>query len=130
VLPAPLIIFATFVGFQAGGLAGAIAMTLGIFLPAFGFTLLLGDRLESLVDRPGLHRVLEGIAAGVVGIIAVTTLDLAVSLAERIPNLAGAAVIFLAALAVLYRWSSRAAIPAVIAGAALLGVAILASGSA
>src|SRR4029079_9551032 len=36
-IPAPLIIFATFVGFIAGGHGGAFAMTAGIFLPAFGF---------------------------------------------------------------------------------------------
>jgi chromate transporter len=121
VLPAPLIIFATFVGFLAGGPPGAVAMTLGIFLPAFAFPLLFGERLEAVVARPGLHRLLEGVAAGVVGIIAVTALDLATNLAGRVPNLAAAALILVVALVVLYRWSSRAAIPAVIAGGAALG---------
>jgi chromate transporter len=121
VLPAPLIIFGTFVGFLAGGLPGAVAMTLGIFLPAFGFSLVLGDRLEALVARPGLHRLLEGVAAGVVGIIAVTALELGIALAGRVPSLPAAALLLLAALLVLYRWSSRAAIPTVIAGAAVTG---------
>ena len=121
VLPAPLIIFATFVGFLAGGLPGAIVVTLGIFLPAFGFALVLGDRLEAIVARPGLHRLLEGVAAGVVGIIAVTALELALTLASRVPSLPAAALLFVAALVVLYRWSSRAAIPAVIVGSAILG---------
>jgi hypothetical protein len=35
VLPAPLIILSTFVGYVAGGLGGGVAMTLGTFLPAF-----------------------------------------------------------------------------------------------
>jgi chromate transporter len=35
ILPAPLIIFSTFVGYVAGGLGGALVMTVGIFLPAF-----------------------------------------------------------------------------------------------
>ncbi|HVE66658.1 MAG TPA: chromate efflux transporter, partial [Thermoanaerobaculia bacterium] len=39
ILPAPLIIFGTFVGYVAGGLSGALVMTLGIFLPAFAITL-------------------------------------------------------------------------------------------
>jgi chromate transporter len=121
ILPAPLIIFATFVGFLAGALPGAIAMTLGIFLPAFAFSLVLGDRLEAIVARPGLHRLLEGVAAGVVGIIAVTALDLAVVLASRVPSLPAAGLLLAIALVVLYRWSSRAAIPTVIAGAAVLG---------
>jgi len=126
VLPAPLIIFGTFVGFLAGGLAGAIAMTIGIFLPAFSFGLVLGDRLEALVARPALHRFLEGVAAGVVGIIAVTALELAASLGGRVPNLAGAAAILLASLVLLYRWSSRAAIPVAIAAGGLLGLVLLA----
>jgi chromate transporter len=124
VLPAPLIIFATFVGFLAAGLPGAVAMTLGIFLPAFAFSLVLGDRLEVLVQRPGLHRFLEGIAAGVVGIIAVTAFELAVALAGRVPNLAGAAAILVVSLVLLYRWSSRAAIPAAIVVGAALGLLV------
>src|SRR4029078_6736929 len=35
VIPAPLVIFATFVGYAGGGPVGALAMTVGIFLPAF-----------------------------------------------------------------------------------------------
>jgi chromate transporter len=38
VLPAPLIIFSTFVGYVAGRLGGALAMTLGIFLDCFPWT--------------------------------------------------------------------------------------------
>ncbi len=121
VLPAPLIIFGTFVGFLAGGLPGAVAITVGIFLPAFGFSLVLGDRLEAVVARPGLHRILEGVAAAVVGIIAVTALDLVVALAARVPSLPAAALLLAVALVVLYRWSSRAAVPAVMAGAAASG---------
>lgn len=45
ILLAPLIIFSTFVGYFGGGPLSAVAMTVGIFLPAFGFSLLLHDRL-------------------------------------------------------------------------------------
>jgi chromate transporter len=124
ILPSPLIMFAAFVGYLAAGLTGAVAMTVGIFVPAFAFALVFGDRLEALVDKPGLHHLLEGVAAGVVGIIAVTALDLAAAQAERVPSVAGAALIVVAALALLYRWSSRAAIPATIAGGALLGLVL------
>src|SRR5690606_5710339 len=67
VLPAPLVIFATFVGYVAGGLGGALAITAGMFLPAFAFSLILFERMEALVEHPALHRLLSGIAAAVVG---------------------------------------------------------------
>ena len=57
VLPAPLVIFATFVGFQGGlsegglglALAGAVVITLGMFLPCFLFTIAGHSLLEKLV---------------------------------------------------------------------------------
>jgi chromate transporter len=121
ILPAPLIIFSTFVGFIAGGVAGGIAMTVGIFLPAFAFGMLFGNRLERLVEEPRLHRFLEGVAAGVVGLIVMTTIDLAVSLAGRLPSPALGAALALLALVVLFRWRSRWAIPVVMAGCAAAG---------
>ena len=107
ILPAPLIIFSTFVGYLAGGPIGALAMTAGIFLPAFAFSLLFYDRLESVVENKRLHSFLEGVAAGVVGFIVATTLQLGMTLADRVPSLPFALLIFGAALAMLYLWSSR-----------------------
>src|SRR5688500_19525708 len=75
-LPAPLIIFATFVGYLGGGAAGAVVLTIGIFLPAFALTLLAHDPLERLVTRPRIREFLEGLTAGVVGLIAGTSIAL------------------------------------------------------
>jgi chromate transport protein ChrA len=57
VLPAPLVIFATFVGFQGGyvhggtgyAFAGAVVITLGMFFPCFLFTIAGHSLLEKLV---------------------------------------------------------------------------------
>jgi chromate transporter len=121
ILPAPLIIFGTFVGYVAGGLVGAVAMTAGIFLPAFSFALFLGDRIERVVDNPALHGILEGVAAGVVGLIAVTALQLGDAVVSRLPALAPGLLIFGASLGVLFVWKSRAAVPLTLAAAALAG---------
>ena len=43
-LPAPLVTFVVLVGYVAGGVAGAVVMTLGMFLPA----LALGPIVEHL----------------------------------------------------------------------------------
>jgi chromate transporter len=121
ILPAPLIIFGTFVGYVGGGVPGAVAMTAGIFLPAFSFTLLFGDRIEAAVEHLGLRRLLEGVAAGVVGLIAVTAFGLALAVTQRTPALLPAAVVFVAALGLFVAWRSRAAVPLGIAASALAG---------
>jgi chromate transporter len=121
VIPAPLIIFATFVGFIAGGLPGALAITAGIFLPAFAFALLFYDRLERVIEDERLHRFLEGVAAGVVGLIAVTALQLGWNVARSAPSLLTGAAIFAASLAILYAWKSKLNVLAVIAGSAAAG---------
>ncbi|HEU0284862.1 MAG TPA: chromate efflux transporter [Sphingomicrobium sp.] len=121
VIPAPLIIFATFVGFIAGGLPGALAITAGIFLPAFAFALLFYDRLERVIEDERLHRFLEGVAAGVVGLIAVTALQLGWNVARSAPSLLTGTAIFAASLAILYTWKSKLNVLAVIAGSAAAG---------
>ena len=125
IIPAPLIIFATFVGYLAGGLAGALAMTAGIFLPAFAFALVFYDRLERVIENARLHRFLEGVAAGVVGLIAVTALQLGWSVAQSVPRLPLAALLFGIALAVLYLWKSKLNVLAVVVGSALLGALLV-----
>ena len=121
IIPAPLIIFATFVGSLAGGLGGALAITAGIFLPAFAFGLLFYDRLERVVDDERLHRFLAGVAAGVVGLIAVTAIQLGINVAKSVPSPPAATLIFAASLALLYALKSKLAIPAVMFGSALAG---------
>ena len=116
-LPAPLIIFSTFVGYLGGGPWGAVAMTVGIFLPAFAFTLLGHDALERLVHQPRIRLFLEGVTAGVVGLIAGTTLAL---LRVSLTGLE-ALILFAIVLGVLFASKARLLIPAVIAGAALWG---------
>ena len=60
ILPAPLVIFATFVGFQGAymengslgnAFAGAVVITLGMFFPCFVFTIAGHDLLEKLVQN-------------------------------------------------------------------------------
>lgn len=121
VVPAPLIIFATFVGYVAAGLGGALAITAGIFLPAFAFALLFYDRLEKTVENDRLHRVLEGVAAGVVGLIAVTAVQLGVNVAGS-AALPGAAAVFAVSLALVYFWKSKLAVLAVVSGSGIGGM--------
>jgi len=125
ILPAPLVIFATFSGFAAGGFAGAVAITVGMFLPAFAFSMIFYERLEAVVESRPVRAALDGIAAGVVGIIAATVLSLAAGLAGSPWRTAVLAVIALAALVAAYGIRWRYAAPAILAVAALVGFLLL-----
>ena len=116
-LPAPLIIFATFVGYLGGGAAGAVVLTIGIFLPAFAFSLLAHEPLERFVSQPRVREFLEGVTAGVVGLIAGTTIALMFVSIVDLPT----AVIFVVALAALFYFKSKMVIPLVVAAAGLAG---------
>lgn len=116
-LPAPLIIFATFVGYAGGGVWGAVVLTVGIFLPAFAFSLIAHEPLERLVSRPAIREALEGVTAGVIGLIAGTALQLVVASVRSVPQLA----VFCVALACLFLIKSKAVIPLVVAASAAFG---------
>ena len=70
VLPAPLVIFGTFVGYAGRGIMGALAFTAGIFLPAFGFTFIGFGFFERLVSWAPARRALDFLSALAVGLIA------------------------------------------------------------
>lgn len=117
-LPAPLIIFSTFVGYVGGGWAGALLMTVGIFLPAFAFTLLGHDALERLVHQPRIRVFLDGVTACVVGLIAGTALLLLRTSVTSVET----AIVFALALGVLFNWHGRLLVPLVICVAGLWGL--------
>ncbi|MBR2174142.1 chromate efflux transporter [Sphingopyxis sp.] len=123
-LPAPLVIFATFAGYVAAGLPGAAAITAGMFLPAFAFSMIFFERLEAVVDNPALHRVLGGVAAAVVGVIAATLLQLGWSTAGRAANLVPAALLFGAAVLVVWRWKGKLTAPALVLAGGVAGWAL------
>jgi chromate transporter len=121
ILPAPLVIFATFVGWISGGPMGALAITAGMFLPAFAFSLIFYERLEAVAEHKRLQLFLNGVAAAVVGLIVITVVDLARATADRSPSLSLSLAIFAVALAVMYRWKSKLATPVVLAVGAAVG---------
>src|SRR6201746_1648668 len=102
ILPAPLIIFSTFVGYIAGGLDGALVMTLGIFLPAFVFPIFLHRQLVAVSENERLHPFLLGVAAAVIGLIAAVTVTILESVVDVYT-----ALIALGAFAALQRWHGK-----------------------
>ncbi|GJE71736.1 chromate efflux transporter [Methylorubrum podarium] len=124
ILPAPLIIFSTFVGYFGGGPLGAIVMTIGIFLPAFGFSLFFHDQLERLVDNEKIRTFLEGVSAGVVGLIAATTFELGYKTLVNVPGVLIPLAIFATSLAALYVFKAKTTILWVVLAAAAAGLVL------
>jgi chromate transporter len=120
ILPAPMIIFSTFVGYLAGGLSGGLAMTFGIFLPAFVFPIFFHRWLVSVAENPRIRPFLLGVAAGVIGLIAAVTVEI---LEESIVDVP-AAILAAGAFAVLYRFQAKLTVLFVVLGCGLIGAAL------
>ena len=124
VLPAPLIIFSTFVGYIAGGLVGGLVMTVGIFIPAFAFPIFFHRQLVAVAENERLHPFLLGVAAGVIGLIAAVTVDI---IDTGVVDLA-TAVLAIGGFLVLSRWHSKLTVLYVVLGCGLIGGALKLSG--
>ena len=120
-LPAPLIIFSTFVGYIGGGPLGAFIITIAIFAPAFAFTMIGHDVLERLVDNRSAHAFLDGVTAGVVGLISATALSI---LSETVVGI-HAWVVFSLSVIALFASGSKWTVAVVVLAAGLYGIIFL-----
>ena len=125
VLPAPLIIFSTFVGYVAGGLGGGVAMTVGIFLPAFTFPIFFHRWLVAVAENPRIRPFLLGVAAGVIGLIAAVTVDILDTSVVDLPT----ALLAVAAFLALTRWHAKLTVVAVVVACGLAGAVLQATGA-
>ncbi|MBK9926792.1 MAG: chromate efflux transporter [Anaerolineales bacterium] len=120
-LPAPLIIFSTFVGYIGGGVVGAVIITVAIFTPSFAFTLIGHEYVEKLVDNQSAHAFLDGVTAGVVGLISATALGI---LSQTIIGI-HAWIIFSVGLIILFRSKAKWTVATVVVAAGLYGMLFL-----
>jgi chromate transporter len=117
VLPAPLIIFSTFVGYIADGLVGALVMTFGIFLPAFVFPIFFHRQLVAIAQNERLRPFLLGVAAGVIGLIAAVTVEIIGTSIVDVPT----ALLAIGAFLVLSKWHGKLTVVYVVFGCGLIG---------
>lgn len=119
--PGPFMLFATFVGFLAGRVAGAILATFFVFLPSFVMVLLGARYMEQLRHNRPVQAFLAGVSAAVVGLILVVSLDLMPEAFSGLFGLIFAVAVFLGI--VIFRIDvAYVAIGAMAAGLAYAGV--------
>jgi chromate transporter len=118
VLPAPTVILSTFVGYMAGGWLGALAMTFGVFLPAFVFPIYFHRLWVRIAENTRLRPFLLGVAAAVIGLIAAVTVDILDTSVVDVPTALIAAGAFLA----LNRWHSKLTVVYVMAACGAIGI--------
>lgn len=120
VTPGPLFTTATFIGFQLGGLAGALLATLGIFLPSFVFVAISNPFIPRLRRSPWLGALLDGVNAAALGLMAAVTWQVARA------SLIDPLTLGLALLAALLLFRFKVNSTWLIAGGALAGLAAFA----
>jgi chromate transporter len=76
VTPGPVFTTATFVGYVLAGVPGAVAATVGIFLPAFVFVAVSGPLVPRLRRSPTAGAVLDGVNVASLALMAVVTVQL------------------------------------------------------
>lgn len=74
--PGPVFTTATFIGYLLAGNAGAIAGTIGIFLPAFVLVSIINPWIPKLRQSPWVGSVLDGVNAASLGLMAAVTYTL------------------------------------------------------
>jgi chromate transporter len=100
IMPGPIVLSATFVGYKVAGLAGALAATIGIFLPPALLMLLSARALERIRESARVASALAGVRPAVVGMIAAA----AYTVARTAPFHWMSILIFAAALLAMLRF--------------------------
>jgi chromate transporter len=97
VTPGPIVITATFVGYQVAGLVGATLATVAVFLPSFLILTFVVPHFDRMKANRYFQRAMRGILASFVGLLLAVTIKfaLAVPWSPASVLLAGAAFVAL-----------------------------------
>jgi chromate transporter len=97
VTPGPIVITATFIGYQVAGLAGAVVGTVSVFTPSFLMVLATVPYFDRLQRSLLFRRALRGVLVSFVGLLAAVAVNFALAVSWSIP----AAILAVAALVAL-----------------------------
>ena len=115
--PGPVFTTATFIGYLIAGVPGAVAATVGIFLPAFFFVAVTAPVIPRLRSSKVMSGFLDGLNAASVALMAVVTWQLGRA------ALVDATTVALAVTSALVLWRFRVNTAWLVLGGAVVGVA-------
>jgi chromate transporter len=96
VTPGPIVITATFVGYQIGGWLGAVVGTVAIFSPSFLMVLITVPYLDRLQSSWLFRRALRGVLASFVGLLLAVTIQFGMASAWNVREIVLALAAFVA----------------------------------
>jgi len=79
VTPGPIVITATFIGYQLAGLLGGLIATIGIFLPSFVVLVGISPYFDRLRISPSFNKVIGGVLCSFVGLLLTVTIRFALN---------------------------------------------------
>ncbi|MBV8272226.1 MAG: chromate transporter [Cupriavidus sp.] len=119
ITPGPVVITVGFIGYLVAGLPGACVAAAGTFLPCYLFTILPAPYFKKYGKLPAILAFVDGVTAAAIGAIAGAVIVLARRSIVDVPT----ALLAVAAVVLLLRFKKLSE-PAIVLGAALVGLAI------
>lgn len=96
ITPGPIVITATFVGYQVAGLAGAIIGTISIFTPSFFMVLVTVPYLDRMQRSVLFRRAIRGVLVSFVGLLAAVGMNFGLAVSWTMLSVIVAAAAFVA----------------------------------
>jgi chromate transporter len=118
--PGPVVIMATFAGYLVYGITGATVATIAVFVPVFLFVVVPGRLIRRHENHPRLQGFVKGATAAAAGAIA----GAAIVIGQQVISRPATVVIGLLALAALLQPWRKVPEPALVAAAAITGIAV------
>ncbi|MRT00480.1 chromate efflux transporter [Ralstonia pickettii] len=119
ITPGPVVITVGFIGYLVAGLPGACVAALGTFLPCYLFTILPAPYFKRYGKLPAILAFVDGVTAAAVGAITGAVIVLAKRSIVDVPT----ALLAVATVLLLVKFKKLPE-PVIVAGAALLGLAL------
>jgi chromate transporter len=118
ITPGPVFTTATFIGYVLAGPPGAVAATVGIFLPAFFFVAISSPLIPRLRRSPVMSAFLDGLNAASVALMTVVTWQLGRAALVDVPTFV------LAMVSAVVLWRFRVNSAWLVLGGAAVGIAV------